>query len=179
MADVSFPAFSEVVRSQITNLKQNYYRFLVVIASAAYFTSGFLMTSGQALINLLYDQRYADAGWMLEVLSATLLTVPFRLAGLSLLALGKPRLQSYALLVRLSLMLVCIPMGFRWYDIEGALAGYLISQFASIPIFIFYNFKYHLLDLRKELYFLVILPVGLLTGKLAALGLDWLHGQFG
>jgi hypothetical protein len=75
-------------------------------------------------------------------------------------------------------VLVAIPFGFKLYEFEGALVGFLISQFSSIPILIFYNLKYHLFDLRKELYLLVVVPIGLLAGKIAGLILDWLHVQF-
>ena len=92
MGDVSFPALSEIVRERRPDLKRNYYRLYVPIASIAYLSSGFLMMSGQTLVNLLYDPRYAQAGWMLEILALGLLAVPFRTAGQYFMALGVPKL---------------------------------------------------------------------------------------
>ena len=68
MGDVSFPALSEVSRDRPTELKRSYYRFHVVIASFVYVCSGVLITSGASLVHLLYDPRYEQAGWMLEIL---------------------------------------------------------------------------------------------------------------
>ena len=51
------------------NLKAAYYRFHAVIASVAYFCAGFLMVSGPTLVDVLYDSRYAQAGWMLQILA--------------------------------------------------------------------------------------------------------------
>jgi O-antigen/teichoic acid export membrane protein len=168
MADVAFPAFSEVIRKGRTDLKRNYYRALFVIASLAYFTSGFLMTFGQSLINLLYDSRYTDAGWMLEVLAATLLTVPFRLAIQSFLALGMPKLQSHIMIVRAVSLFGLTPLGFYLFGLEGSLMAIVFSHFSSLPIIIFYSLKYHLFDSSKELCLLAIVPIGLVTGKMLA-----------
>ena len=72
MGDVSFPALSEVSRDRPTELKRSYYRFHVVIASFVYICSGVLITSGASLVHLLYDPRYEQAGWMLEILAVAL-----------------------------------------------------------------------------------------------------------
>ena len=168
MGDVSFPAFSEVVRTKAADLKQHYYRFLVVIAAASYFASGFLMMFGKTLVELLYDRRYHDSGWILQILSAILLTVPFRLATQSFLALGVPRLQSDIVLVRLVALVVATPIGFRWAGLEGALWGIVFSHFSYLPIIVYYNLKHQLFDLRKELYLMFIVPLGLAAGGLCS-----------
>lgn len=169
MADVALPAFSEVARTRVWDLKKNYYKFITVIASVSYFSSGFLMTFGQSLIRLLYDPRYEDAGWMFQILAAILLTIPFRLAIQTFLALGMPKIQSNVILVRLVSLFALTPLGFNFWGLQGALAGIVLSQFSYLPLIIFYNVKYGLFDFRKELYLLVSLPMGLAAGKLAAL----------
>lgn len=169
MGDVSFPAFSEVVRDKKVNLKKSYYRFLAVIAAISYFTGGFLITFGGTLISLLYDRRYHDAGWMLEITATILLTVPFRLATQSFLAMGKPRLQSDVVMVRLISLILATPIGFRLFGLQGALWGIVFSHFSYIPIIVYYNMKHHLFDIRIELYLLAIVPIGLAAGKVCAL----------
>jgi O-antigen/teichoic acid export membrane protein len=171
MSDVSFPAFSEVVRERRTELKQVYYRFLVVIAGVAYFTSGALMTFGQSLIDLLYDARYQQAGWMLEILSAVLLTIPFRLATQSFLALGRPGLQTNIVLARLVVLFAGTPIVSHYFGLPGAVLTIVLSHFVSLPIIIFYNLRHELFDLRKELYMVGFLVAGLVCGKVASFGL--------
>lgn len=165
IGDVSFPALSEVVRERPHDLKQSYYRFHTVIASFAYFCSGILMISGQSLIGLLYDRRYEQAGWMLEVLAAALLTIPFRVAAICLLALGLSRLHSHIILVRVVFLFLLTPLGFHLFDLPGALVGIVVSYFSVLPLTIFYQIKYGLLDLRKELLMLTAVPAGLLLGE--------------
>jgi O-antigen/teichoic acid export membrane protein len=166
MGDVSFPAFSEVVRERPEHLKQHYYQFHRIIAAIAYCSSGFLMAFGQALIGLLYDGRYEAAGHILAIIAATLLTAPFRLATQSFLALGMPKLQSDVVLVRLISLIVFTPIGFHLAGLTGALAGIVFSHFSYVPIIISYNVKHKLFDLRKEILFSVLAPIGYAVGIL-------------
>lgn len=172
MSDVAFPAFSEVVRDRITDLKKNYYRILFVLASASYFASGFLMSSGQSLINLLYDRRYEGAGWMLTILAANLMAVPFRLSTQSFLALGLPKLQSYTIVIRLCSLFLLTPIAFNYYGFGGALAAIVFSHFSYLPMIIFFNARNQLFDLSRELYLLLWVPLGLAVGKIVAVTLE-------
>ncbi|WP_065755359.1 oligosaccharide flippase family protein [Bradyrhizobium paxllaeri] len=169
MTDVAFPALSEIVRTKGMNLKGNYYRLVAIIALVSYFSAGFLMTFGPSLIQLLYDPRYHEAGWMLGILAATLATMPFRLAVQAFLALGMPKIQSNVILVRLVSLYVLAPLGFYFFGLDGALIMIVFSHFSYLPIIIFYSLKHGLFDFRKELYFLVWVPIGLLAGKISAL----------
>ena len=168
MADVSFPALSEVARDRPTDLKSTYYRFHVAIASFAYICSGVLMTAGVSLVHLLYDWRYEQAGWMLEILAVALLTVPFRLATQSFLALGMPHLLSIVISIRLVTLLIATPIGFYSFGIAGALWGIVASHFSYLPAIILYNVRHRIFDLRTELYLLPMVVIGMAVGRLIA-----------
>ena len=88
------------------------------------------MVSGQSLIALLYDPRYREAGWMLEVLAVALLTVPFQISVQCYMALGKPRLHSHILAIRLVALVMALPIGSYFFGLSGALWGLCIQ---SIP----------------------------------------------
>src|SRR5262249_16987726 len=89
--NVSFPDLSEIIRNRAARLTEAYYRFDTVIAAFTYFCSGVLMVSGQAVISVLYDSRYQQAGWILQILAVALLALPPRVAAQSFLALGYER----------------------------------------------------------------------------------------
>jgi O-antigen/teichoic acid export membrane protein len=173
ISDVSLPAFSEIVRNRAENLKANYYRFLTFLASFAYFAAGALMTFGGTFIHHLYDARYEAAGWMLQLLAAILITIPFRLATQSFLALGMPKLQSNVITIRLIFLFSATPIGFYLFGIEGAVFGIVLSQFSGIPMIILYNIRHKLFDLRNELYLLAFLPFGAGVGRIAAAALAY------
>jgi O-antigen/teichoic acid export membrane protein len=163
--EVSFPALSETVRERPAALKSSYYRFRAVIASFAYFCSGFLMFSGQSLIGLLYDRRYEQAGWMLEVLSTALLITPLNLAIVCLLALGLPSLFTQLIAIRSVSLFLLVPLGFHFLGLQGALWAIVTSYFCIMPSTIYYKIKYGLFDLSKELLLIPMWIVGMLLAK--------------
>ncbi len=169
MSDVSFPALSEVVRQRPGALKEIYYRFHVLFTSLAYFSAGFLMISGQSLARLLYDYRYADAGWMLQILAAILLTVPFRLAAQAVLSLGMPRLFFNTIAIRLVALFAATPIGFYSFGLPGALAGVVLSHFSYLPTIALYQIRYGIFDIRRELLLLPVIVVGMGAAKLVVL----------
>ena len=162
IGEVSFPALSEVARERPAELKQSHYRFHTVIGVFAYFCTGLLIAFAQSLTGLLYDPRYEQAGWMLQVLAATLLTVPFRIAAVGLLALGLSRLHSHILVVRVITLFLLVPLGSHFFGTQGGLLGIVASYFSSLPPTIFYQIKYKFFDLRKELLLLPAIPAGML-----------------
>jgi len=165
IAGVTLPALSEVARSG-GDLRAAYYRFHVLIAAGAYFWAGFLMASGEPLVGLLYDHRYADAGWMLQILAATLIAAPFQIAVQAYLALGMPQLHSKILFVRLIALVAAVPVGFLLFGLPGALWGIVVSQLSSLPMFIFYNRRLGVLDLQKELLPFPAVLLGMGIGRL-------------
>jgi O-antigen/teichoic acid export membrane protein len=172
ISDISFPALSEIARERPEALKATYYRIHLVLACVGYFCAGVLMISGQALIHLLYDARYADAGWMLQILAVALLSIPLRTVTQCFMALGMPRLFSNIIAVRLAALMIAIPLGFHFFGLPGAVWGIALSQLSYIPSLIFYSIKNSLFDLRRELLPLPMVFIGMAVAKLitAALG---------
>jgi O-antigen/teichoic acid export membrane protein len=166
MAEVSFPAFSEIVRERRHDLKQVYYRFFQFIAPISYFLAGFLLMSGKSLIHILYDPRYEQAGWMLELMSVIMLTIPSRLAVQSYMALGVPKLTSHVILGRLIALYIATPIAFEFFGLEGAVTAIVLSQLVPLPMIYFYNIKHDLLDFKRELQMVVFVFVGLFFGKI-------------
>ena len=176
VSGVAFPALSEISRERRHDLKAGYYKFHGPVAATAYFCAGVLMTSGQALIGLLYDPRYAEAGWMLQVLAVGLLAAPAQIAVQGFLALGLPQIHSKVLIVRLAGLFVALPLGFYLFGIPGALWGIAVSQLLPLIWMLSWNVRLKLFDLRKELLFLPLVVVGLGVGKLIAVAVGRLHG---
>jgi O-antigen/teichoic acid export membrane protein len=164
----AFPALSEIARERRHDLKAGYYKFHRVIAAAAYTSSGILIASGQSLINVLYDRRYADAGWMLEILAVGLLATPLQISIQCFMALGMPHIHSRILAVRLIGLVVALPLGFYFFGLAGAVWGIVLSQFLGLPTIVTYSVKHGIADVKQELLLLPMLAVGLVGGTLLA-----------
>lgn len=162
---VAYPALSEVARLRPARLKASHYRVHVPIASFTYFCAGMLMVSGAEMIGLLYDKRYEQAGWMLEILAVALVTMPFRVAALSLLALGRARVNAELIAIRLLALFILVPVGFHLLGTHGAVWGIALSYFAALPTTVFHAIKLGLFDLRKELLALPAVLAGVLIGQ--------------
>jgi O-antigen/teichoic acid export membrane protein len=166
IASAAFPAVSEIAREHPSRIRDTYYRMHVLIAAIAYFCSGVLMVSGPALIGILYDARYAEAGWILEVLAVGLIIVPLQLANYTFLALGKPWMNSAVSAVRTGLLFVAMPAGFYILGVKGAIWGLVMSQLLSAPLIIIFAAQTGLFAVRREIMVLPMLAVGFAAGKL-------------
>lgn len=162
--DVALPSLSEVARERPGELKSAYYRFHSIIASFSYLFSGILIISGHTIIQLLYDSRYTQAGWMLEILAFSLMTIPSRLATQGFVAIGEPKLLSTIISIQLTIMCLAMPIGFALSGLEGAIWGFVLSNFSTLPTTIFWQIKYKLFNFRKELIALPSVILGLFFG---------------
>lgn len=166
IVDVSFPALSEIVRQRRDKLKTAYYRFQKIVAGLSFLCAGVLMVAGQTIIALLYDRRYQQAGWILEILSVALLTIPFRLTTQTFLALGLSRTYFMLNATRTFVLFAALPIGFHLFELRGAVWGVVLSYFSSLPIVFYYARKVDLIDIRSELAVVPVMFVGMAVGAI-------------
>ena len=164
IGDVAFPVFSEMARDRPQGIKEGYYKIYGVIAAFSFFCAGFFALAAKPIVHLLYDRRYDAAGWMLAILSLSLITVPFRVATYCLMALGKPQILSHAATLRLISLCILTPIFFHFFNIAGAIWGITLSNFCWLPLQIGYNIKYGLFDFKREVLQAAMLVAGALVG---------------
>lgn len=175
ISEVMYPALSEIVRERADQASRSFYRVYTIVASGIYISAGALMVTGGNLVRLLYDARYADAGWMLQLLAIALISVPPRAAIYYLLAHGQAAAFSVILAVRLVTSLIALPMGFYLFGLPGGLGGLVLSQFAPIPMIFYFSARAGLLDVRRELAILPTIGLGMAVGMIANWGLECLR----
>jgi len=168
IADVSHPALSELARERPGELRSAYYKFHLGVGVPACAAAGLLMVSGEPLVALLYDARYAQAGWMLEVLAVALVTIPFRVATQCFMVLGAPQALSRTAAIRLVALCVLTPAGWHFFGLGGALWAIVLSHFSWLPSAIAFAVRRGLFDARKEL----LLAPALLLGAAAGMVLN-------
>ena len=126
---------------------------------------------GQPVVDLLYDHRYASAGWMLSVLALTLLATPSGLFDQCLIAMGLPSKQSLLNAVRLVALYALVPLGFMLAGIEGAVAAVAVCALVNLATNLGLQHQMGLLDARRELRGLPLFAAGLLAGGALRLAL--------
>jgi O-antigen/teichoic acid export membrane protein len=138
--------------------------------------SGMLIMAGQWIIVLLYDDRYADAGWMLQCLGLGLLAMRHQVLEQLMFALGQSGWVTANNALRAIGLVVCIPIGFAMAGAKGALYGVALSQFASWPLSLHFKYRQGLLNWATERWW----PVGIAAGMGAGWAVDcvltsWRH----
>jgi O-antigen/teichoic acid export membrane protein len=120
------------------------------------------------LIALLYDERYHDAGWMLQLLAAGAMgSAVSSSAGQALLAIGRSRDIAIMLASQLALMAIAITLGYRAAGELGIVAGVAVTELLNYPVLAMF--------LRRRGLWHPVLDLAALAaaGAALALGLWW------
>jgi len=161
---VFFPALSDIARDEKHRLKEYYYKIRSRTDILVLLVAGMLFVSGQSIIDLLYDERYIEAGWMLEVLSLSVLGVATIVADQIFLATGHSRWMSLTSLAQLFFLYAGLPIAYITWDLHGAI---WVIAFAFVPKYLYglhYLNKLEILSLFREIRFLPFIVVGMGLG---------------
>ena len=127
-SSVFFPVYSRVqnsgqeLRPVFTRVRRP------VLLLAGWMIAG-LAGGGTAAVRLLYDQRYDQAGWIVQILAlASWFTVLESTNGAVLLARGESHWTAASSAAKLLGMLALIPLGYSLGGFPGAVAGLAVSE---------------------------------------------------
>jgi hypothetical protein len=76
-----------------------------------------------------------------------------------------PRVFTSIIAIRVGFTFAFIPLGFHFFGLPGALWAIVVSQLSSAPATIYYQIKYDLFDLSKELLLLPTFFAGMIIGN--------------
>jgi len=126
---VLFPALSRARRAA-GGVDRVYQRMARPILAIGVLPAACLGAVGPELIEILYDPRYADAGWMIQILAVgAWLQVPQASSGAAVLAMGEPRWLAIANGTKFLGMIVFLPIGYAGFGPGGAIAGLVGAEF--------------------------------------------------
>ena len=163
---VIFPSLGHALRDgDETKLVRVYTRVQQLADGFLGIFTGVLLTSGQWLVWLLYDARYHEAGWMLQWLSLGLLAMRHQVVEQLMFARGMPAWVSANNILRAVFLAVAIPAGQALAGERGAIAGVVLSQFASWPLSLYFKYRHGLLHWATERWWLPALLVGMACGS--------------
>jgi O-antigen/teichoic acid export membrane protein len=96
-----------------------------------------LVIFGPDLIDLVYDERYSGAGWILQVLAIGVGFGAMMTIGDFMLSKGRSKLFLWLVLVNAVTVLSCMTIGGYLGGPEGIVVGVAASQVARYPFFIY------------------------------------------
>lgn len=172
---VALPAFSEASRTNDTvRLHALYYRLKLMIDLACLFLCGLFLTGSPLLISILYDERYAQAGSMMAILSLSFFTMRYMLANQVWIALGLTKYQAMDNIIRAISLWVLLPLLLAIGGVKYAIWGAALYTFPTLILVFYVNCRLGLFSLKRELVVLPMLAVGALCGELVTDLAKWL-----
>lgn len=169
---VIFPLFSRAHRddAQLASVFRSARRLHLVLSGWA--LSGFI-GGGVVAIQLVFDERYYEAGWMLQLLAiANWCGTPEATNSSAALACGQPRWVAAGNFGKLLGMLVFMPLGYWLWEFPGALLGFVGSELLRYAASAIAAYKLGLPALRQDLGFSLVVAASSLVGWYTTRALD-------
>jgi O-antigen/teichoic acid export membrane protein len=159
-SSVAMPAMSEKARESESALARLYFKVRFPFDTFFLIGAGFLFATGQLIVDILYDERYAGAGSMLQALSCTLIFARYAIAYNAYLAMGRPRYYFYVNLTKLVSILLLLPIAYTLYGVEGAVWAVGLHMAPVVPLVFWLNRNHGLNNFRFEIMVLLAWPIG-------------------
>ena len=161
---VIFPSLSKVAKDNPTGLSDTYYRIRNVVDKITFLIFGILFFASNSIVDILYDARYEQAGWMLKILSISILFISYTLSSQCFLSIGKSRYISHVLTIRIIIFITLLPLFYNLYGLIGALYIIALNPLVSVIGNLYYMKKTKLLQITKEIKNYHFILIGLISG---------------
>ena len=162
------PALGEVFRERPEQLRQTIYRIRRPLDAVCLVSAGALVMLGKPIVGILYDNRYAPAGWMLSVLGLTLVATRLDVFDQCLIATGRIKLLSMLNGFRLIAMYSLVPAGYLLFGPNGAIVAVAVCAIVNATGVLALQARLGLLDAKSELLGVPLFAFGLLLGAAGA-----------
>lgn len=128
---------------------------------------------GQAAIDLLYDPRYHEAGWVAQVLSVgAWFAVMENSYSQGLLAKGQSRWLAASGAGKLVGMLAFVPAGYLSFGFPGAVVGYAASELGRYAVSVGGGIRHQLVALGQDLRYTALMAAASASGYGASYAVD-------
>ena len=128
---VLFPTYSELIRERPERLYTALRKTRLAMIAINWAAAILMMAFGDKLIDLLYDDRYTQAGWMLKVLSInSLVGVLIFTYDNALMAMGKTFTMTALLAIQVAIEFSAMVIGAHFWGENGVVIG--IASFAWV-----------------------------------------------
>jgi O-antigen/teichoic acid export membrane protein len=164
---LALPILSEVARRRPHDLRDQYYRFRLPIELAAASFSGVLFASGEFAVHFLYDQRYAEAGLMVQILAIGLAIYPCGLIRTAFIVVGDTYIGAGVSAVRAVSMILFTTGGFLVAGPLGAVTGIAVQRIIPSLMILFLASRRRWISPWRELRIVPAFIAGVVAGKVA------------
>ena len=126
---ITMSVYSQSFRKSFEHLRTDFSRMRFPITMAGGWAVSLMIVTAPWLMHTLYDHRYAQAGWMIQLI---VIAVWFEILettnGSALLAMGQPRWIAMGNAAKLCGMVALVPLGFHFGGFAGAIIGLISAE---------------------------------------------------
>jgi O-antigen/teichoic acid export membrane protein len=163
---IVFPVFSSQVHGDRQLLKDKYYKVRLYLDFPIFLVAGLLIALGPLIIHTLYDERYNDAGWILQILVFSVIGNTLSLVSMECLsALSITKVRMWVMLVRTIGLFVGLPIFFYLFGFYGAIWVVALNVWISLPLTYWTLAKNSVFTFSKEIRMLPIVGIGYVLGE--------------
>jgi O-antigen/teichoic acid export membrane protein len=156
---VLFPVYSKIQDQNEDEIINKVFRSKLFINALLLPIALTLLVFGKPLIEYLYDERYVDAGWMLQILAAG---IAFEIAtnvGPFYLGLGKPNLFALMVGVKAFLLISSMLLGALLLGAPGLIIGISLSLVLYYIVEIYLLNKYKIWFWKFDILFIFAIAI--------------------
>jgi O-antigen/teichoic acid export membrane protein len=175
IGNVIYPALSEIHRSEPAALSTGFFKFRSLFDAGIAAVAGLVIVIGPTVVEILYDDRYLQAGRVLQILAIILLFQWTSAAMYMFMIVGKPWVMTIQICIQVAAVLLFVPLFAHFYGLIGAAWGFVLSRAVTLPYIYFLMQRAGWLRIRIELQPFIFGAAGVLGGTL----LVWLHDLVG
>jgi O-antigen/teichoic acid export membrane protein len=162
---VLYPVFSKVRREDPAALCAIYYKARLAFDALGLISIGGLAVLSGVVVDIIYDPRYSEAGWMLQALciraAMSVVLVP---AETCLFSLGHTRYGFYQNVAKSAWILIGIPLCWYVWGLEGLVWCVAFSQVPAGLVLFSKLYRLGMLSLLYEVRALAFFGTGLVLG---------------
>lgn len=153
---VLFPLYTKVKDLPANELRKKVNKIRLAITSCLVPVLLVLVVFGDDFIKLVYDARYVEAGWMLQVLACGLIPVVLVGIGPFYLSLGKSNIQTLIVGLKGVFYFLSVGIGYYFFGSKGVIYGSAIHNVFVYIINVYLMKRYSILDFRIDLFWIII-----------------------
>lgn len=162
---ILFPIYTKIKHLPVNDFRKRIYKIRLAIMAVFLPPLWVMVIYGQKIIDLLFDSRYHDSGWILSVFAVGF--IPVMIAGLGpfYLAMGNSSLLMKVTATKFIFYLGSMTAGWYLYGTNGIIFGMAFSNLLAYFLDAFLQNKYGIwiakLDLLGMIISLFVIGVGL------------------
>lgn len=158
------PVLVEVLRERPETLQDKYYRFRTPIEAGGFLVAGVLLVAGPGIVDFLYDDRYREAGLMLQILALSLVVAPFQFILHGFLATGETRTVAAVSILHAIFLVAALPTGYIFGGLEGAIFGIALHRVPATLVTLAIAHRRGWISPWREVRFVPLVAVGAAAG---------------